>query len=242
MASDLTSAEPKVRFDAVRALGDLADPRATDLLAKALEDEDPSVRSEAAYVLGERGDEGVGEPLIAAIEDPDVQAAAAGALGKIGEYRAVRPLIGCLDDEQVLVQIAAARALGEIGDDRATIPLLKFARDHNRNTGARRVAAKALDRLGYAVESERSGPNPLLYWAIGLALMGGAVALAATAGSFAIVPFLAGLGFLVVYYLRETRAAKRGAYSLEGGGDHIYIDFDGDGGNGGGWGGNGGGG
>lgn len=193
------------------------------------------MRCEAAYVLGERREEGVTEQLIDALDDPEIRAAVAGALGKIGEQRAVRPLIAHLQDEQTLVQIAAARALGAIGDDRAKVPLLEVARDAEKTAAVRRAAARSLTRLGYAVETAPRGPNPLVFWALGLALVGGAVALAATIGSVAVVPFLAGLGFLAVYYGREVRAAKRGGYSLGEAGDHIYLDLDvGSGSNGGG--------
>lgn len=54
-----------------------------------------------------------------------VRREAAKALGKIGDTRAVEPLIQALRDEDWEVRSGAARALGEIGDARAVEPLIQ---------------------------------------------------------------------------------------------------------------------
>ncbi len=50
---------------------------------------------------------------------------AAETLGKIGDRRAVAPLISLLSDNHKWVRCAAARALGDLGDRRALGPLFK---------------------------------------------------------------------------------------------------------------------
>jgi len=52
-------------------------------------------------------------------KDSRVRRDAAGALGKIGDARAVEPLIAALKDEDKDVRTAAARVLGQIRDARA---------------------------------------------------------------------------------------------------------------------------
>jgi len=74
-----------------------------------------------------------------------VRRGAAEALGRIGDSRAVEPLIAALKDEDFLVRGAAAQALGEIGDLRAVEPLAAALKDEEHT---RSCAADALWRLG----------------------------------------------------------------------------------------------
>ena len=62
--------------------------------------------------------------FIPALEDVhwDVRRGAAGALGKIGDERAIEPLIQAPEDIHCDVRRQAAEALGEIGDKRAAEP------------------------------------------------------------------------------------------------------------------------
>lgn len=71
--------------------------------------------------------------------------AVAEALGKLGDTRAVEPLIAALQDEDVELRRAAAQALGEIGDSRAVEPLIAALRD--KDIELRRVAARALGEI-----------------------------------------------------------------------------------------------
>jgi HEAT repeat protein len=63
---------------------------------------------------------------IAALKDRDwqVRSNAAEALGKLGDARAVEPLIASLKDQEAPVQVEAAVALGKLGDMRAVQPLV----------------------------------------------------------------------------------------------------------------------
>jgi len=96
------------------------------------------------------------EPLIAvlkdAYEDGDVRQAAAGALGKIGDARALEPLIAALKDGSSGVRQAVAEALGKIGDVRALEPLIavlkkKGADWEEKYSYVRPAAARALGNI-----------------------------------------------------------------------------------------------
>ncbi len=65
----------------------------------SLRDRDPKVRKKAVMELGDTGEPGAAEELIAMLDDPDddVRLEAVIALGKIGDQRAVEPLIKKLD-------------------------------------------------------------------------------------------------------------------------------------------------
>ena len=67
------------------------------------------------------------------------------ALGKIGDNRAVEPLVAALKDSRSYVRSAAACALGKIGDNRAVEPLVAALKDNGSEV--RSAAACALDSL-----------------------------------------------------------------------------------------------
>ncbi|GAI38932.1 unnamed protein product, partial [marine sediment metagenome] len=62
-------------------------------------------------------------------EDNYVREQAAAALGKIGDKRAVEPLIEALKDENGHVRSGAANALGKIRDKRAVKPIIEVLKD-----------------------------------------------------------------------------------------------------------------
>ena len=79
-------------------------------------------------------------------KDEGVRQAAAEVLGKIGDPRAVEPLIAALKDAEWIVREAAAKALGKIGDTRAVEPLIAALKD--QNSWARAAAAESLGKIG----------------------------------------------------------------------------------------------
>jgi HEAT repeat protein len=104
------------------------DPRAGELLVKALEDD--SMRSHAALLLGKIGDARAIESLIEVLlnGDPrDHRHDAALYLGTIGDARAIGPLIIALRDMDIDPRLGqyAAIALGKIKDARAVEPLIR---------------------------------------------------------------------------------------------------------------------
>jgi HEAT repeat protein len=87
------------------------------------------------------------EPLIVALKNShysNVRVGAAEALSKIGDERAVEPLVAALKDEDGGVRKAVAEALGQIGDVRAVEPLIAALKD----VGVRKAAVEALVEIG----------------------------------------------------------------------------------------------
>jgi len=70
---------------------------------------------------------------------------AAFSLGKIGDPRAVEPLIETLKDENSDVKMFAAFSLGKIGDPRAVKPLTELLKDENLYV--REETAEALGKI-----------------------------------------------------------------------------------------------
>ncbi|MFO0556802.1 MAG: HEAT repeat domain-containing protein [Polyangiales bacterium] len=107
----LSSGDATIRSGALRALAEL-DPRAmSEAVAFALADEDPSVQTVAAELLGRRGE---GRELLVAslsASDPRVRRAAAAAVARWSDGAPrVRTL---LDDPEPSVVLAALEALGD---------------------------------------------------------------------------------------------------------------------------------
>lgn len=96
--------------------------------------DDDNVRLAAASALGRIGDSRAVDPLIAALDDQQrVKEVAALSLGKLGDSRAVEPLINELDEENWEVRSSVAKALGKIGDDRAVPSLINLLKDKSEN-------------------------------------------------------------------------------------------------------------
>jgi len=198
----LRDQEEIVRRGAAEALGKLGDARAVEPLIAALSDSHASVRREAAEALGLLADVRAVGSVVAAFRDdhedvrrsatrslgqiwqlPDliqlgssdgiVRLRAAEALGKLGDARAVEPLITALRDDHAGVRRSATRALGqiwqlpdltqlgssdgtmrskaalilgELGDARAVEPLIAALKDEHENV--RSEATLALGLVG----------------------------------------------------------------------------------------------
>ena len=163
--------------DAVEALGRIGDPRALEPLVAMLTDADEGVRGAAVEALESMGWEPPGRgPTRAAVawrrggsggcgwrwgprgwipRWPPLKARRAGcerdaalALGRIGDARAVGPLLSALHHRDTTVRWAAAQALGELGDTRAVEPLVVLLGDPHHDV--QRAAAQALTGLGDA--------------------------------------------------------------------------------------------
>ncbi len=143
----LRNRDPAVQYDAVEALGELADPAATGALISALTgDRYSGIRWKAAEALGKIGEPAV-PSLIAVLANPDegVRWKAAITLGEIGDQRGIGPLIGLLSDRDRFVRSRAAFALTLIG--LPALPTLSEALEEAPSE-VRRGIVTALGKMG----------------------------------------------------------------------------------------------
>jgi HEAT repeat protein/cellulose biosynthesis protein BcsQ len=158
VAARLKDPDPKVRWNATKALGLIGEgaEKFVPDLAALLKDTDPNVRSGAATALGQIGEAAAKfAPDVAALlkdPDPNVRSSAATALGHMGQGPAELPLdlAALLKDPDPNVRSGGAKALGLMGQT-AT----KFAADlaallKDADPSVRSAAAEALGKLGRA--------------------------------------------------------------------------------------------
>ncbi|MBW2637197.1 MAG: HEAT repeat domain-containing protein, partial [Deltaproteobacteria bacterium] len=129
---------------------------AASKLINALDDDDETVRSKSAWILGEiKGQEAI-EALIEALADSDtgVRAAASLALEQMGAP-SVHPLIVSLEDGAL--RKTSIVILGKIGDERAVAPIVKTLNNWSLNL----EAVEALNALGWTPASQR---ERVLWW------------------------------------------------------------------------------
>jgi HEAT repeat protein len=138
------------------------DPKVIKQLLADLRDINKEKRRAAVTKLGMVGGEEAIRALIMVVkndyEDLIARGRAALMLGKIGDARAVIPLIEALDAPGYQTPLFAAQALGKLGDPRAIAPLLTLI---NSNHDKFRAAAReSLKQLGYDPELEQREPEP----------------------------------------------------------------------------------
>ncbi len=176
LTAALKDKDINVRRVAAKALGDIGDARAVEPLIATLKDEDGQVRKAVASALKKLGWKPEGgeaeawywtiqcnwekaialgslavEPLIAALKDGKraVRKSAAEALGKVGDARAVEPLIAAFQkDNNRDVRKAAATALAKIGDPSAVEFLSAPLKGEDWDGERLEDAAEALGELG----------------------------------------------------------------------------------------------
>jgi HEAT repeat protein len=126
-----------------------------------LRDVNKDKRRTAVMKLGLAGGDLAINALIMAVqnrnEDLIVRGRAALMLGKLGDTRAVLPLIKALDAPGLQTPLYAAQALGKLGDDRAIKPLLDMA--SSPDDKLRNAALESLERLGYSKQKEVTDPE-----------------------------------------------------------------------------------
>ena len=138
----------------------MSEPDSADIkqFLAELRDFNKEKRRTAVMKLGLAGGDLAINALIMAVqnrnEDLIVRGRAALMLGKLGDTRAVLPLIKALDAPGLQTPLHAAQALGKLGDDRAVQPLLDMARSPDDKL--RKVALESLERLGYSRQKEIS--------------------------------------------------------------------------------------
>jgi HEAT repeat protein len=119
-----------------------APPELVESLLRAIDDENPKVRSEAIYALGTIAgrvlSEGESTQLIKALDhyDPAIRVAAARVVGRLNVAGAGNALLTAVRDSQPPVRYAAMRALGEIHETRAIQPLTEQLNFYGKGEGA----------------------------------------------------------------------------------------------------------
>ncbi len=174
-----------VRREAVITLGEMADERCVEPLARALRDGDWQVREVAIEAMGQVGSPAV-DMLLKLLRDWEVRKYAILALGRIRDERVLDPLmlqlrndefkddaihalvelgepsveklIGALRDKDENVRKSAVLALGRIKSSDAVTPLIDMLGDNDWFT--RLTAAAALESIGD--ERGREAIKPLL--------------------------------------------------------------------------------
>lgn len=150
----ISSAEDAFEWTRYRTTPWAVPPALLTNLARALADDWPSKRRDAAYALGvvmtppiaaQMADE-----LIYSLADPDrsVRLAAARALGRLHATQAGDHLIGRIVDTDLSVRLAAIRAVGEVRETRA-LTALQEQLDYYRGATAGRAALEALARIAH---------------------------------------------------------------------------------------------
>jgi HEAT repeat protein len=140
------------KYAIIIALGNLRDKGAYVPLLNILQtSEDKDTQNSAAFALGKIGDIRAVEPLLTAFQNQELRWGAGNALGLIGDSRAIEPLIKTLDDELwVGGAIHGLVAFGEL----AIEPLAKVL--HNGSSTARRNAVDTVRQLWFHGKARKS--------------------------------------------------------------------------------------
>jgi HEAT repeat protein len=153
----LGDADPRVRVEALRKLRNVNEPQADFLLIRSISDPDTRVRVKAIDILGGRGNKDAVAPMCQLLflrsTEPVVKMHVAAGLGRIGDDRAVQPLVQYLyeaSDERS--RGTAVFALGELGDHSAT-EVLTTAATEDPSPTVRHLAQQAIQKINGEIPS-----------------------------------------------------------------------------------------
>ncbi len=144
--------DPNSERQAINSLRQINDPRTSALLIDVLMKTSDGIgpQKSAAYLLGERKDLQSVDTLIKLLsnEDGDLKIEAIEALAKIGDGKAVAPLVSILTNskEESRCRSAATHSLGLLKADRALSHIIAALKD--KEPGIRSSAAEALGDIG----------------------------------------------------------------------------------------------
>ena len=137
--------DAQVRSLALQSVGSLSDVRDLAPLISALSNRDATLRKTASDTLAGMEAEQVVPPLLAALPT-DAYGDMARVLGRIGDARAVEPLLNALAGTTYVSRQAVLEALGGLRDMRA-VPALQRALGDD-TAGVREAAVRGLGKLG----------------------------------------------------------------------------------------------
>lgn len=155
LAKDLQASSPKVRTEAIKALGDLEEDEARKLLDRALEsDRRPEVRKAAAAVIGDTARRLSRPALRKALSDNDktVRKAALEALTRIEEDAPLAAVRAALASSHADIRVTAIKRLPDLRDVSPLVPGLIAGRLGDSSADARTAALDAL----YTLEGQDS--------------------------------------------------------------------------------------
>lgn len=141
--------DKEVRSEAAMALGEIGDRRAVmplvEIMQALIRDK---LNSSKTNTLPKNSDKQVDKLPFRIARDPDhnICISSISALGKIGDRRAMAPLIEILQNPDQDIRSCAADALGEIGDPQAVEPLVEIFHKSSKRDGI--DILKALWKIG----------------------------------------------------------------------------------------------
>lgn len=146
LISMLGQPDEKNRAWVIIELSNRKETRAVDALIKLLlnYEKDSNLASYAAGALGKIGDRRAVEPLIAVMNEQFIGGQVVEALVELGDDQALEPIIRLF--ERTLHDPSLATVLGNWGDRRAVEPLIRAMSQPNSHV--RFYAARALGKLG----------------------------------------------------------------------------------------------
>ncbi len=147
----------RIKIRAIGLLGEIADPRVSEVLVKIFNDpllneECPAIKWNTAIALGKNFNKGsrAVDSLIGALNHNNllIREAAIQSLGIIGDSRAVPFLIPALNDKSFAIKFSAIKALRNIGDPQA-IPFLKRIADNDNDPYIKGEALSTLKNFSH---------------------------------------------------------------------------------------------
>lgn len=121
-----------VRYWSLETLYKIGNTPPVEHLIELLKDENPRTRKLAAAILGFEGNNKAVGPLISILDEEKnikVKESVVRSLAKIGDKRAVEPIILLLGHDSLQIRQRATKALGYFKDHRAVEPLIKALSD-----------------------------------------------------------------------------------------------------------------
>jgi len=142
----MSDPDQDVRTQALLVGASLEATGAVPHILSLLGDDDWWLRLTAIETLGKIGDPRAVEPLLSAMREPDNEMACAEALGRIGDERALGPLAHLLSSPAPEVRVEALRSLRRMAD-RRVLPVLYGCAEHDPEAAIRERAEELIDAL-----------------------------------------------------------------------------------------------